>query len=439
MDARLVNVDALRATRAQNGSPGAVDLVLRARAVLNEPPSQDRAYISLGLFLQALRADPNAVPAMAGAAAVFAGAFSGNSAIKRAADLLSAAEARAPDSPDVIAAKFLLLQREQRTHEALAMYARLLEVNPSATALIVQIGLSRSWTMSEEALPLLQRTIRLNPLSPQIANVKVEYARDLLLIGRNVEAIQLLEPLLSWDLVTAEAGERATQPPGWQNNVRLLLAIAYVRVGRADDARQIAAKAMRVDGLSDFSVRAWLRNVSEYNDPERVARLKQMAADLREAGVPDHLDESTDSGVPSTSEFQEWEKMNTPTPMTVPGGRTIVTGELADLLARGKPVILTTTSDTPSVPGAIYLDMPMSGSRDDDWQPKLARLLQELTGSDKGRSVVVFSFNRNRWQSRNLALRLIALGYTDVLWYRGGWEAWEASGQPREPLARRTL
>jgi rhodanese-related sulfurtransferase len=63
--------------------------------------------------------------------------------------------------------------------------------------------------------------------------------------------------------------------------------------------------------------------------------------------------------------------------------------------------------------------------------------MEELSQGDQHRPIIVFAYNINRWISRNLALRLIALGYTDVAWYRGGWEAWEASGRPRGPLAAR--
>jgi adenylate cyclase len=34
----------------------------------------------------------------------------------------------------------------------------------------------------------------------------------------------------------------------------------------------------------------------------------------------------------------------------------------------------------------------------------------------------------------NLALRLVALGYTCVYWYRGGREAWEVNGQSETDL-----
>jgi DNA-binding winged helix-turn-helix (wHTH) protein len=40
-----------------------------------------------------------------------------------------------------------------------------------------------------------------------------------------------------------------------------------------------------------------------------------------------------------------------------------------------------------------------------------------------------------RFTSYNLVLRLVALGYTQIYWYRGGWEAWQVAGQPDTPLA----
>ena len=62
-------------------------------------------------------------------------------------------------------------------------------------------------------------------------------------------------------------------------------------------------------------------------------------------------------------------------------------------------------------------------------------LVGEATNGDKQHQIVTFAYCINRWQSRNLALRLIALGYTNVYWYRGGWEAWDAHDLPKAPLA----
>ena len=39
-------------------------------------------------------------------------------------------------------------------------------------------------------------------------------------------------------------------------------------------------------------------------------------------------------------------------------------------------------------------------------------------------------WNSERFEGRNLALRVAALGYTDIYWYRGGREAWEVADLP---------
>jgi adenylate cyclase len=289
----MINLDASRAARAQSGSPAAFDLVLQARAVLNEPPSDEQKYneqkyIALGLFLQALRKDPNSVPAMAGTAAMFAWLFPSGARIKRASQLVVAAEA--PDSPDVLAAKFMLLQREQRFRDALALYNRLLDVNPSATSLILQNMCLRCWASAEEALLPLERTIRLNPRSPQLDRLKVEYARVLLMLGRTGEAIKTLEPLVTWNPDTNTPSDADGASTWWQSNSRVFLAMAYVRAQRVDDAKQIIARALKSDNLREFTVRSWLRGIPRYSSPENVTRLQLMAEDLRLAGVPDHME-----------------------------------------------------------------------------------------------------------------------------------------------------
>jgi adenylate cyclase len=432
---RMINLDASRAARAQSGSPAAFDLVLRARAVLNERPSDEQKYIALGLFLQALRNDPNSVPAMAGTAAMYAWLFGGDAMIRRASELVAAAEAKAPDSPDVVAARFILLNREQRFGEALTLYNRLLDVNPSATSLIMQVGICRCWASAEDALAPLERTIRLNPRSPQLNGLKVEYARTLLLLDRAGEAASTLEPLVTWN----SAPDASSDPDGgvvsWQSNARVYLAIAYVRGKRVDDARQIIARALKAENLREFTVRRWMRGIPRYSSPENVARLQRMADDLRLAGLPDHLDETLDSRVASNGDMRDVARMNTPTPMNVPGGQAVSTEDVVALLAKEKPLILSTTGATPSIPGTLFVTQGAVGTLNDEWQQRLGRLMQQLTNGDRNRPVLVFAFNQNRWHSRNLALRLIALGYKNVLWYRGGWEAWEASGQPRAALA----
>jgi len=70
----------------------------------------------------------------------------------------------------------------------------------------------------------------------------------------------------------------------------------------------------------------------------------------------------------------------------------------------------------------------------DGAQDRLRHKITELTGGDLTRPIVAVGWNSERFHGRNLALRLVALGYTNVLWYRGGREAWEAAGLPETDL-----
>jgi hypothetical protein len=63
-------------------------------------------------------------------------------------------------------------------------------------------------------------------------------------------------------------------------------------------------------------------------------------------------------------------------------------------------------------------------------QNRLRTKLRALTHGDFNRPIVAVGWNAERFNGRNLALRLAALGYKQVYWYRGGREAWEVHGMP---------
>jgi hypothetical protein len=70
--------------------------------------------------------------------------------------------------------------------------------------------------------------------------------------------------------------------------------------------------------------------------------------------------------------------------------------------------------------------------RTQDW---LQRKVQELTKGDLSKPIVAVGWNSERFDGRNLALRLVALGYSKVFWYRGGGEAWEVAGLPETEVS----
>jgi hypothetical protein len=76
----------------------------------------------------------------------------------------------------------------------------------------------------------------------------------------------------------------------------------------------------------------------------------------------------------------------------------------------------------------------LGGRFTDAAQDRLRGRLRDLTDGDLNRPIVAVGWNSERFDGRNLALRLAALGYTQVYWYRGGREAWEVNRQPETDL-----
>jgi len=134
-------------------------------------------------------------------------------------------------------------------------------------------------------------------------------------------------------------------------------------------------------------------------------------------------------------------------PATIAGGTVIRSAELAALIAQGKPVLVDVGppprkpdnvaaeawSPPPhrTIPGAVWLPGVGKGEIEpavDEWYR--ARL-QELTGGDQGRAMVIFC-HPDCWGSWNAAKRAILYGYSSVHWYEEGIEGWQDAGQPTE-------
>jgi PQQ-dependent catabolism-associated CXXCW motif protein len=148
------------------------------------------------------------------------------------------------------------------------------------------------------------------------------------------------------------------------------------------------------------------------------------------------LDEATDFRVPSSGRALRTDKYHAATPMTAEGARTISTGELHDLYQRGQPPLLLDVlggGGHRSLPGAHWLkDAGLGFPRQSEQERRFVRAVEQLTGGDRNRPVVVFCLSAYCWLSHNAAVRLADLGYRNVLWYRGGAMSWIAAGLPSQ-------
>ena len=221
-------------------NPDAYDLILRAKVVLQEPHSEARNDIALGYFEQALRKDPNSALAKAGVGSML---LEANRSFDRAERLITRAEWGAPNSPDVLAAKFRLLMRQQRFADAVVTFRRLLDVDSSAAGIgATFIQCFRCWGNFNNAIPLLERAAQLNPLSPDRDVIYAALGRMLISVGRDADAISWLEK--GYALIRhMPYSELATRGDLVVESTKTYLAAAYALSGRLDEAHTMFASA----------------------------------------------------------------------------------------------------------------------------------------------------------------------------------------------------
>ena len=150
----------------------------------------------------------------------------------------------------------------------------------------------------------------------------------------------------------------------------------------------------------------------------------------------EYADESKDWGISEMSR-PKGPPYSTPTPLKVPGARTITTDELKEMLIKEPKLVVidalgsSTMLESAQGLGSGIGEQRMFG-RDVAMFPKA---LETLTGGDKGKPIVFYCRSSSCWHSYNASLRAVAEGYTNVLWYRGGIDAWQQSGGKTIPYA----
>lgn len=135
-----------------------------------------------------------------------------------------------------------------------------------------------------------------------------------------------------------------------------------------------------------------------------------------------HWQEDKDTGLPAATAPNM--NFHGPTPMAVPGARTILTAELKSMLTSPNPPLLVNVLAKPkvSIPGshlANFIGTDFTAKGESETAEFLGRNLK-----DKNAPVVFYCLSWECWLSYNAALRAISLGYTNVGWYRGGIYSW---------------
>jgi tetratricopeptide (TPR) repeat protein len=423
----LTGLENARSKRERPTNPDAFDLILRARSLALHPMGPEEHADRKALLEQAIRLDPSSIYAMTELAFELDWwkniGISGQSERERAAKLVADAAAINPTDPHVLNSAAYLLFANNRYREAISAYRRLLDEYPNAYYAYHMIGscLIASGRFGE-AIPMLEMAIRRDPRSAWNYD---RYAG----MGLALEAVGKFEESVVWNqraLATIPASYT-----GLRAQYDLRLAAAYVGLGRLTEARRAVAEANRIWPYD--TVRSHYPGDPPSHAFATVIESYQQA--LRAAGHRDHAEEDADFSVPADGNLREDYAGLTPT--TAPGTTTIRTAELEQLLQDRKPIVIDPLlySWGRSIPGAIGLkNAGRGGSASDAVQDRLRKKMQALTKGDQATPIVAVGWNSERFDGRNLALRLVALGYTNVYWYRGGREAWEVAGLPETAI-----
>jgi PQQ-dependent catabolism-associated CXXCW motif protein len=150
--------------------------------------------------------------------------------------------------------------------------------------------------------------------------------------------------------------------------------------------------------------------------------------------------ERKDMGVPARATLHSGQ-MHGPTPNSIPGGRLVTTREIYELVQRTQgdrntaPRSFDILGGAERLPGAL-LAVPAGqpGSFDDAAQREFGQFLQSVTQGRKDLPMIFYCASTQCWMSYNAALRAIQLGYSQVLWYRGGIEAWKHARLPLQAM-----
>ena len=154
-------------------------------------------------------------------------------------------------------------------------------------------------------------------------------------------------------------------------------------------------------------------------------------------GILDQLmvTERQDFGIAATDQLHAGE-FHGPTPSSIPGGQVITTkGLLALVQGKQTPYFLfDVLGSAETLPGAMPSAwLAQAGSFNDPISQQFGQMLRQSTQSRTDVPLIFYCLSTQCWMSYNAALRAIKLGYTNVLWYRGGIEAWKSAGLPIQP------
>jgi TolB-like protein/Flp pilus assembly protein TadD len=279
---QMIRTEAAR-PRSSSGGADAVDLVMRARALVNDPKRKEHAAQAIDLFRQARQLEPDCVDAMVGIAlariyqVINLYRLEGRDALlDEAEDMITRAMALAPDHFAVLKARGLLLRARGRFPEAIVATEALITRSPGEPTAYKEMGLNKLYIgATREAVEWFRRADSIAPRDPERWTWLQGLGRALMQLGRDAEAVDALCQAMDSN-------------PDYLRG-KAMLAAAEALTGNLEDAKLYLAQYATVE--PDMTVRRFAEQRSSV-PPDAVSPTYRRESErirdgLRRAGMPD--------------------------------------------------------------------------------------------------------------------------------------------------------
>jgi len=424
LDAELARLEATRAEHDRPGDPDALGLFFRARSITDHDDTLHGYEQAQALLERALAQQPNFADADAELGDMLIRKVRSTDDPRPQADLAEAndaitrALALSPRNAVALAAQAHARFVEGRLTDAAASARAALDSDPSnleAQDWLANCALAAGHL--PEATAALQDLIQRNPAGAVAKQRLLRLGYLLLLQGRPTEAADRLH--------AAIAGDPDPQPGtaswGRAESVRYLLIAATGIAGRPAEAH-----AMYVDYNKLWPNRTtWRLAATASRSMAALPGFNRILSALEAAGMPRYADEHADDHIPPGAILPN-EVEFAPTPTSLPGAETIDTAKLNAWLQQGQDILLVDLGAHATVINGARV----SDNGAEDYDRFVDRLLQGIPQSDVRKKIVVMADGTYGSTSYNEARRLVAQGRRNVVWYRGGEEAWAKAGLP---------
>jgi DNA-binding winged helix-turn-helix (wHTH) protein/TolB-like protein len=434
LNARLIQIEAARSLREDAADPDALDFYLRARSTLDHGNTMANLQDAQILMERAAKADyatssdadselGTAISAELGMILLKKFDFGDDENLEadhaEARKAIEAALAKSSHAPVAITANGMLALANNRCDEALSRFESAKELDPNEVRAMEGFALcSRQLGHMADMIAELKKILTVDPASPDNAHREQLIGLGLLLLGRTAEAKDWLDRSGAGLTDTEDSKSPSLEPGEW----RRIYLIAAAELG-GDHANAVKL-------YIDYSRRFPNRSVWRLGTYFTHALVQQPGSQkfldaLFAAGMPRYLaDEEKDFHISKSASSQSGGDFD-PTPTAISGGKTIQTEALRTLrIGTSKPVIIDVGRGAGLIRGAHWV------WAQGIWVDQNSTILQyiERDGATPDSTIVVMGDNLLGWDAYNAGRFLIARGYRNVLWYRGGEEAWAAHG-----------